>query len=230
MTLISSWVAPPVASTRWASPQLAAAEFESEGWRQLQGKLDQLPVFTVANAEGQPLQYEINQRPLAVFYADVEAAKKELAAAQSQYPELSCDLIPVGLGSAYKLSCDGSAMVVPSLASLQALGAPEGAQPMGQELPLFACMEMSQEGENGPVLPLYMSHEDCAAVIKKVTEADPPDEPLQISGLSLPSVVERLTSLADPAKGGFAFVAPSASLQHIQAYVGQGVYWRPAEE
>ena len=116
-----------------------------------------MPVFTVANEEGKPLQYEIGEKPLAVFYADVNAAKMENTAAQRQYPDLGCDIIPVGLGSAYKLSVEGKAMIVPGIADLKAAGAPPGAQPMGQELPLFACMEMSRDGADGPVLPLFMS-------------------------------------------------------------------------
>jgi len=214
-----------------SSPVLSATDlFESAGWPQLQTSLDKLPVFTVANGEGQPLQYEVGEKPLAVFYAEVEAAKKELAQSQAQFPDLGCDLIPVGLGSAYKLSCEGKAMVVPSLADLVAAGAPADAQPMGQELPLFACMEMSQEGDKGPVLPLFVSHADCAAAVKQVTDTEASEEPLEISCLSLPSVVERLTGVADPSSGGFEFIAPSASVQHIQAYLGQGVYYREVEE
>ena len=214
-----------------ASPRLSATgPFEGAGWPPLQARLDKLPMFTVANNEGQPLQYEVGGKPLAVFYADVDAAKKELAQSLSQFPELCCDLIPVGLGSAYKLTCEGKAMVVPGVADLVAAGAPEDAQPMGQELPLFACMEMSQDGESGPVLPLFVSHADCAAAVKQATDTESPDAPLEISCLSLPSVVERLASVTDPSSGGFEFMAPDASLQHIQGYLGQGVYWKEVDE
>ena len=230
---LSSWAVPvplpALASRLAASPRLQAADpFESAAWPQLQGALDKLPVFTVANQEGKPLQYEIQGTPLAVFYADVEAAKMELAAAQRQYPDIGCDLIPVGLGSAYRLSCDGKAMLVPGVAELRAAGAPEDAQPMGQDLPLFACMEMSVEGAEGrQELPLFLSYADCQAAVGRTNDADPDDEtPLEISGLSLPSVVERLSSLAEPSSGGFSFQAPSASMRHIDAYLGQGVYWR----
>jgi hypothetical protein len=237
----NAWVlpSPRIVPARVASiPRMTAAEpqpasanpFESAGWPQLQGELDKLPVFTVANGEGQPLQYQVGDRPLAIFYADVDAAKKELSAATSQLGEGNCDIIPVGLGNAFKLSCDGKAMVVPGVAELQAAGAPPGAQPMGQELPLFACMEMSSDGEDGPVLPLFMSHADCAAAVAQATDADGPEDALEISCLSLPSVVERLGGVADdPSKGAFSFVAPSASVKHVESYVGNGVYWRNAE-
>ena len=214
-----------------SSPRLAATDpFEGAGWPQLQANLDKLPMFTVANQEGKPLQYEVGEKPLAVFYADVDAAKKELAQSLSQFPDLGCDLIPVGLGSAYKLTCEGKAMIVPGLADLVAAGAPEGAEPMGQELPLFACMDMSQAGKNGPVLPLFVSHADCAAAVEQATAAESPEEPLEISCLSLPSVVERLASVAMPGTGGFEFMAPDKTLQHIAGYLGQGVYWKEVDD
>ena len=55
-------------------------------------------------------------------------------------------------------------------------------------------------------------------------------DPLEVVGLSLPSVVERLASLGDPSKSAFSFVPPTASTEHIAAYVGQGIYQRTVEE
>ena len=76
-------------------------------------------------------------------------------------------------------------MLVPGKAELKAAGAPPDADPRGQQLPLFACMEMSQEGPNGSaILPLFMCHADCAAAVAQATEADNPDEALEIVGLS----------------------------------------------
>jgi len=54
--------------------------FDAPNWPALHEQLNRLPTFTVANERGQPLQYESPAgEPLAVFYSDVEAAKKELA-------------------------------------------------------------------------------------------------------------------------------------------------------
>lgn len=109
----------------------------------------------MANSEEQPLQYQVGERKLAVFYADVRVATKEYIAARDRADGgetalVGCDIIQIGLGAAYKLSVGGTAMIVPGMAELQAAGAPEDAQPMGQELPLFACMEMKLEGDAGP--------------------------------------------------------------------------------
>ena len=45
-----------------SSPRLAVTDpFEGAGWPQLQANLDKLPMFTVANQEGKPLQYEVGE-------------------------------------------------------------------------------------------------------------------------------------------------------------------------
>ena len=186
---------------------------------ELQSSLNNVPLFAVGNEEGKPLQYQVAGKSMAIFYADVAAAKKQLTAALDQNPNY--DLVPVGLGSAVKLSCDGKAMVVPGLAELVAAGAPEDAQPMGQELPLFGCMEMARQNEDGTAfVPLFLSHSDCAAAVKEASEPGP------IVPLSLQGTLDQLN---DPASGSFTFEPPSASIIHVESYVGKGIYWREAE-
>jgi hypothetical protein len=203
-----------------AASDISPAIFQQDNWPALAASLDQLPVFTVANAEGQPLQYEIDGNPLAMFYVDVEAAKKELESAQQEYPTLGCDLIPVGVGSAFKLTCEGKAALLPSEADLAAAGAPPGTSPMGQALPLFACMEMSQESASGtPRLPLFMAWADCAAAVSQATQTDAPEDKLEIVGLSLPSVVERLGSMDASEEPAFIFIPPTSSSKFIAEYM-----------
>ena len=105
---------------------------------------------------------------MTIFYADVDAAKASLAEAQKQNPDLDngpgadgLDIIPVGLGTAYRLMDLGEALIVPGLAELVAAGAPADANPLGQEVPLFACMQMAltKEGE----LTLGEEVDDAAA-------------------------------------------------------------------
>jgi hypothetical protein len=205
------------------SPSLLAANqlLDGAGWPQLQGILDKLPVFTIANSEGKPLQYQVNERTMAIFYADVEAAKTELAAAQKFAGNAGSDLVAVGLGNAFKLASEGQAMVVPGKSELMAAGAPEDAQPMGQEVPLFFCTELRTE-ESG--LPLFMSHSDCAAAVGAAWRS------MEISPLALQGVVEQLAAVSDPETCGFSFVPPTASLKHIQQYLGNGIYMREVKE
>lgn len=212
-----------------AASEAAASASAAAASAAATAKLDKLPVFTVANPEGKPLQFKIGGKPMSIFYADIEAAKTRLAETKraNTDPTFACDLVTVSLGSAYELSCAGKAMIVPGLADLKAAGAPDDAQPMGQELPLFACMKMGRYSEDGLVVPLFMSHADCV----KIAQADaaaPDGTPVEISALTLASVVEQLIA-ADPNAPKFSFVAPSAALQHIKSYMGGGVYMRPVE-
>ena len=209
------------------SEAAAAAEAANAAASATSAAFDRLPVFTVAK-EGKPMAYRIGDRQeQAIFYADVEAAKARLSATKKDTPE--CDVVAVGLGTAYKLSCESKGVIVPGVADLRAAGAPEGVQAMGQDLPLFVCMKLGRYVEDqGVVVPIYMSHADCAAAVKEATNADAPDTdgPLEIAPLSLQSVVDRLL---DPSSPAFSFVAPTASLQHVQNYVGHGVYMRVVE-
>eukprot|EP00322_Chrysochromulina_rotalis_P003084 CAMPEP_0115857896 /NCGR_PEP_ID=MMETSP0287-20121206/15813_1 /TAXON_ID=412157 /ORGANISM="Chrysochromulina rotalis, Strain UIO044" /LENGTH=287 /DNA_ID=CAMNT_0003312133 /DNA_START=15 /DNA_END=879 /DNA_ORIENTATION=- len=188
--------------------------------------LDKLPLFAVANKDGQPLRFKMDAREPAVFFADLEAAKAQRAETKKQQPD--CDLIAVGLGSAYKLSLDGRGTIVPGIADLRAAGAPADAQPLGQELPLFGCTKLSRYGDEGLIMPLFMSHADCAAAVEQATnpDADDPDD-APITPLSLQSVIEQL---CDPSSPAFSFMAPKASVQHVEHYVGSGVYMRVVEE
>ena len=126
------------------------AVFSNPGWEVLQRKLDRLPLFTVANPEGLPLKYQVGDAERALFYAEIESAKKELEATRAEKKDIECDLIPIGLGVAYRLSCEGKALIVPGEKDLLRAGAPQGAPALGQALPLFACMEVRKSPVGSP--------------------------------------------------------------------------------
>lgn len=213
-------------SLRAPPPRLAAGPeiFDNPGWAALSAELDQCPAFSVANAEGQPLQYEREGNALAMFYTDLDAAKAELSQARSQLPELALDIIPVGIGSAYKLACEGKAVLVPSRMEQAQASGPEGESFPGDALPLFGCLELSQRGADGaPRLPLFMSASDAQAAVAQASAAEEQESgekvELDIMVLSLERAVELLITVPDtPA---FNFVPPTSSLDFIRAYLAE---------
>ena len=211
-------------ATRITSPRLAESEsvFDQRGWAELQQQLDALPVFTCADEAGTPLEVQLSgqTKPLAVFYADVEAAELALAKARATRIGQSLDLIPFPLGKAYRLTSDGEGIIVPSAKELAMAGAPADSSPVGQALPLFACMEMAEEVEGGGGrLPLFMSSAEANAAMAEATAADEPDAKLEMVCLSLQRAIELLVTVPD--SPAFRFVPPSSSLIYIQSYLDQ---------
>ena len=101
--------------------------------------------------------------------------------------------------------------------------------PIGQELPLFACMEMAVQGDDGkPVLPLFLDRGEAQQAVEDAMAADDGDAKLEIVGLSLHKALEQLVSQESSA---FSFVPPASSLAHIQSYLensgGVGVNTSP---
>ena len=109
----------------WTVKMDAAATIAAAGWKVLMPELEQVPVFVCANAAGQPLRYERDGRPLALFYADISQAKQELADRRRSYPELELRLLPIGLGSAFTRAGAGAAVIVPSPEELTNAADPE---------------------------------------------------------------------------------------------------------
>ena len=95
---------------------------------------------------------------------------------------------------------------------MEAAGAPKRAA-AGQELPLFACMEMAVQGEDGkPVLPLFLDRAEAQQAVEDAMAADDGDE-VRIVGLSL----HHSWSSSFPSSA-FSFVPPASSLAHIQSW------------
>lgn len=75
-------------------------------------ELDRLPVFVLANAGRQPLQYTRDGVDLALFYEDPRDAEAALVEAVDSYPTLGLRLQPTGLGGALRLALDGGRAVL----------------------------------------------------------------------------------------------------------------------
>jgi hypothetical protein len=188
-----------------------------------------LPVFTVANEKGQPLQYSVESgETLPFFFVDIDAARSELskAKADSTISEMEgmsgLDIVPFSLGQAFEMMEYEKAVIIPSQKSIEDAGAPSGTSPTGQQVPLFACMEITQTDDSGkPSLPLFFEKKEVQDAISDALEVDGNDGesefPIQV--LSLQRAVQLLVTVKESA---FTFVPPATSLKHIKEYLGNG--------
>ena len=149
-----------------------------------------------------------------MYHTHVEPAQQALATARAANPD--ADLLPLGLGKAFRLACAGQATLLPSSRELTFAGAPPEASPVGQAVPLFACMEMCEQLPSGGArLPLFMSWADAKTAVDEAIAMDQPDTELEIVCLSLDKAVEMLVSV--PGSPDFVFVPPTASVEFVRA-------------
>lgn len=209
-------------------PKLQASQnpndiFETQGWRvSIKKELDQVPVFAVANEEGRPIKNTMESRgtsfKVPVFYTHVEDAMKELDKAKEINPQPGMDINPYPLGDIFKMWATNEAVIVPNKRSIIQAGAPPNANPMGQKVPLFACMDIANEGVDGiPVLPLFFELDDANQAVSEAVGADGGKEvPPEVVRLNLNEAVSLLSNSDESA---FVFIPPSSSLEHIRGYL-----------
>lgn len=87
--------------------------FDSPGWESIKLELDQVPVFSVANAEGQPIKYRIEKKDetfeVPLFYTHVSDALVELEKAKDSNPLPGMDINPYPLGDIFEMWAKDSA-------------------------------------------------------------------------------------------------------------------------
>lgn len=201
----------------------AAATIAADGWKLLIPELEQVPVFVCANAAGQPLQYERDGRPLALFYADITQAEQELADRRRAYPNLELRLLPIGLGSAFTRAGTGAGVIVPSPAELANAADPEADAPYEAGLPLFACLALrkphaSRQGVQA--MPLFMRAADAEASRDAAAAAMPPGtQGLELLVIPLPRALERMVS--QPGDDGlfFEIMPPGDSVDFVRKFL-----------
>lgn len=89
---------------------------------------------------------------------DIEAAKEELQKAKDDTKLEGLMLVPFPLGEVFEMGAKQMALIVPSAESIMAAGAPDGMDPVGQQVPLFGCMDLVENREDGSLnVPLFMS-------------------------------------------------------------------------
>lgn len=87
--------------------------FDSPGWPAIEKELDQVPIFAVANEEGQPIKYKIDKGEtsfeIPLFYTHVGDALNELEKAKETNPLPGMDINPYPLGGIFKMWATDSA-------------------------------------------------------------------------------------------------------------------------
>jgi len=197
--------------------------FESDGWKPIEKDLNQVPVFTVATAEGNPVAYQIDVKgksyTLPFFYCDVDAAVQELEDSRKNTEMEGMDIVPFPLGKAFQLWAKDQAVIIPSKEAVLQAGAPPNTNPIGQQVPMFCCLEIAEEGPDGkPKLPLFMALEDANAALQEAVEADGGKvEDFEVVCLSLNRAIDQLAT--SPESAAFRFLPPSKSIQYIRDYL-----------
>uniref|UniRef100_A0A7S4A8Y9 Uncharacterized protein n=1 Tax=Pseudo-nitzschia australis TaxID=44445 RepID=A0A7S4A8Y9_9STRA len=157
------------------------------------------------------------------FYCDVTEALAALEKTQADSAKategVDLKLIPFPLEQAFKLWCDDKAVIIPSKASILQAGAPAGTNPIGQRVPMWACLDIAEEQEGGlqPKLPIFMGLEDAnAAVLEAVGGDRSKAGDLEVVCLSLDGAIEQLVSPAPEESPSFAFIPPTKSMIYIE--------------
>jgi len=219
---------PTFTTSQFKTTSLAAAPSSPEElinnpsiWQPIKEALNIVPAFTCTNEQGQPLQYAIGGSMIAFFYLDIDAAKYELETAQKEATLAgnTLKLNPFPLGEVFELAVKQKALLVPSQEAITAAGAPSGTSPVGQQVPLFGCMELLENLPDGSTTtPLFLDQNEAEEAMSKAlqgsSEVDKEGYKVEILPLSA-SIQKQATSQG---KKSYTYVSPRASIEYLSAY------------
>lgn len=81
--------------------------FDSPGWEAIKQELDQVPIFAIANGDGDPIKYSIEKGDTSfevpLFYTHVSDALIELEKAKENAPLPGMDINPYPLGGIFEM-------------------------------------------------------------------------------------------------------------------------------
>ena len=189
-----------------------------EQWDPIKNSLNAVPAFACANAEGQPLQYSVADKPLAFFFLDINAAKKELEKAKEETKLDGLNLVPFPLGEVFEMGAKQMAIVIPSQESLEAAGAPKGMNPMGQQVPLFGCMDMTEDRPDGSSLvPLFFNEEQAKEAMGMALQGLGEDEKAKFDITIVPLGGAVQMQATSEGKKSFNYVPANTSLEYLRS-------------
>lgn len=189
----------------------------SDQWDPIKNDLNMVPAFACTNDQGQPLQYDVGTGPLAFFFLDIDAAKDELQKAKDDTKMEGLNLVPFPLGEVFEMAAKKLAMVVPPQKGIEAAGAPSGMNPLGQQVPLFGCMDVVETLADGTsMVPLFLSMDEAKEALNMALEGLPADEQskFDVTVMPLAGAVQMQATNSDKS---FTYVAPRSSLDYLQS-------------
>jgi hypothetical protein len=159
--------------------------------------------------------------PLAFFFLDIEAAKEELEKAKQDTASLTeeggLNLVPFPLGEVFEMAAKQMALIIPSQKSIEDAGAPSGMSPLGQQVPLFGCMDMTQNRPDGTsMVPLFLSMDEAKEAMDMALQAVPDEEKskFDISVIPLAGAVQMQATRSDKS---FTYVPPTSSMDYLRS-------------
>ncbi len=197
----------------------------SSKWTPIKQELDHVPIFTITNDQNQPLQYNVGgTKTFAFFFIDVDAVKNELTKAKGETNMESdtLQITPFPLGEIFELAAKEMAVIVPSVQGLEGAGAPKGLNPIGQQVPLFGCMDIQVNvgsGDGDSMMtstPLFFTFEEAEnAMNMALGEAGGSDGGKKFEVTVMPLVKAVQTMVMNENKS-FLLEAPKSSLDYLR--------------
>jgi hypothetical protein len=184
-------------------------------WDPIKNDLNSVPAFACTNDQGQPMQYDVGSGPLAFFFLDVDAAKVELQKAKEDTKMEGLNIVPFPLGEVFEMGVKELAMIVPSQKCIEDAGAPSGMNPMGQQVPLFGCLDMTEDLADGTsMVPLFLSMDEAKEAMNMALADVPEAEKVKfdVTIMPLAGAVQMQASNSDKS---FTYVAPRSSLDYL---------------
>lgn len=200
-----------------SSPSSLEELLSSDSWDPIKNNLNSVPAFACANDQGQPLQYNVGGNPLAFFFLDIDAAKDELQKAEDEMKMDGLSLVPFPLGEVFEMGAKQMALVIPSSAAIESAGAPKGTNPMGQQIPLFGCLDMIETLPDGTSnVPLFLSMDEAKEAMNMALESVPEEEKSKFDVTVIPLAGTVQMQATNPNKS-FTYVPPMASLEYLKS-------------
>uniref|UniRef100_A0A7S3V5P5 Tic22-like family protein n=1 Tax=Chaetoceros debilis TaxID=122233 RepID=A0A7S3V5P5_9STRA len=187
---------------------------DASQWDPIKNELDQVPVFACANDESQPLQYNVGDKPMAFFFLDIDAAKAELEKAKTDTDMDGLQLVPFPLGEIFIMGTKEMALVVPPAQGIVDAGAPPGTNPLGQQVPLFGCMDVEQDlGDGTSMTPLFTTMGEAKDAMNMALEGLEDKSKFDVTVIPLAQAIQMQASTPEKK---FTYVPSESSLKYLR--------------